>query len=86
MEKTFGYRIIIAVPLASHAGDHLEGYIWAENFGWIRLGTHTSGSPHTYANTVAANYGVNRDQSGSLSGWEFINIFTPIMRRRPGDL
>jgi biotin operon repressor len=39
--------------------DHLEGYIWAENFGWIRVGTHTGGSPHEYKNTDANNYGVN---------------------------
>jgi ELWxxDGT repeat protein len=50
-------------------GDHLEGTISAENVGWIRLGTHTGGSPHTYANTDANNYGVNRDHSGILSGY-----------------
>jgi hypothetical protein len=50
-------------------GDHLEGYIYAENIGWIRLGTHTGGSPHTYANSDANNYGVNRDPSGGLSGY-----------------
>jgi hypothetical protein len=50
-------------------GDHLEGYIWAENVGWIRLGAHTGGSPHTYDSTNAANYGVNRDQGGRLTGY-----------------
>jgi hypothetical protein len=49
--------------------DHLEGFIWAENVGWIRLGSHTGGSPHTYDNTNAANYGVNRDNSGRLYGY-----------------
>jgi len=49
--------------------DHLEGYIWAENVGWIRLGTQTSGAAHTYANTSATNYGVNNDGSGNLSGY-----------------
>ena len=34
--------------------DHLEGYAWGENIGWIRMGTHTSGDAHTYANTSAA--------------------------------
>lgn len=48
--------------------DHLEGYAWGENMGWIRLGTHTGGSPHTYANDAADNYGVNRD-GGNLSGY-----------------
>jgi len=58
----------------SHGGvtvysDHLEGYAWAENIGWIRLGTHTSGGTHTYANDAANNYGVNNDGSGVLSGY-----------------
>ena len=49
--------------------DHLEGYAWAENIGWIRLGVYGGGGPHTYANTSAANYGVNHDGSGNLSGY-----------------
>jgi hypothetical protein len=57
----------------SHGGvtvyaDHLEGYAWGENIGWIRLGSHDGGS-HTYGNTSATNYGVNRDTSGNLSGY-----------------
>jgi len=49
--------------------DHLEGFIWAENAGWIRLGTFDGGGPHTYANTSAADYGVNNDGTGLLSGY-----------------
>ena len=50
--------------------DHLEGYAWGENVGWIRLGTHTGGGSHTYGNTSASNYGVNRDTgTGALSGY-----------------
>ena len=50
--------------------DHLEGYAWAENAGWIRLGTHTGGGTHTYTNTSTTNYGVNRDTgTGALSGY-----------------
>ncbi|MDM8566952.1 fibronectin type III domain-containing protein [Candidatus Halobeggiatoa sp. HSG11] len=49
--------------------DHLEGYVWAENIGWIRLGTYTDGSTHTYANTSQTDYGVNNDGSGNLSGY-----------------
>jgi hypothetical protein len=49
--------------------DHLEGYAWGENIGWIRLGTHTGGGAHTYDNTSATDYGVNRDSSGNLSGY-----------------
>ena len=49
--------------------DHLEGYAWGENIGWIRMGTCESGSPCTYANTSAENYGVNHDGAGNLSGY-----------------
>jgi len=49
--------------------DHLEGYAWMENIGWIRLGAHTGGGSHTYANTSADNYGVNNDGNGNLSGY-----------------
>jgi hypothetical protein len=33
------------------------------------MGTHTGGSPHTYTNADAANYGVNRDHNGRLNGY-----------------
>jgi hypothetical protein len=49
--------------------DHLEGYVWAENVGLIRLGTHTSGGTHTYANSSDTDYGVNNDGTGNLSGY-----------------
>ncbi len=50
--------------------DHLEGYVWAENVGWIRLGAYTGGGSHTYANTTNTDYGVNRDATtGKLSGY-----------------
>jgi hypothetical protein len=50
--------------------DHLEGYAWAENVGWVRLGAYTGGSPHTYDNMSASDYGVNRDTgTGALSGY-----------------
>jgi hypothetical protein len=49
--------------------DHLEGYAWGENVGWIRLGTYTGCGIHTYGNTSAADYGVNRDGDGNLSGY-----------------
>ena len=50
--------------------DHLEGYAWHENLGWVRLGTHTGGGSHTYGNTTATNYGVNRDNlTAKLSGY-----------------
>jgi hypothetical protein len=49
--------------------DHLEGFVWSEAVGWIRLGTATSGAAHTYANSAANNYGVNNDGNGNLSGY-----------------
>jgi hypothetical protein len=49
--------------------DHLEGYAWAENIGWVRLGTHSTGGIHTYANASQTDYGVNHDGSGNLSGY-----------------
>jgi len=58
----------------SHGGvtvyaDHVEGYAWGENVGWIRLGSYEGGGSHTYGNTSATDYGVNRDASGHLSGY-----------------
>ena len=49
--------------------DRLEGDAWGGSIGWIRLGTHTGGSPHTYANDAADTYGVNHDGAGNLSGY-----------------
>jgi len=49
--------------------DHLEGFAWEENIGWISLGTYTGGSSHTYANSAANDYGVNNDGCGNLSGY-----------------
>jgi len=49
--------------------DHLEGYIWGEAVGWIRVGTYTVGDAHTYSNDAANTYGVNNDGSGNLSGY-----------------
>jgi len=49
--------------------DHLEGYAWGENVGWIRLGSYDGGGSHTYANDDWDTYGVNNDGSGNLSGY-----------------
>ncbi len=49
--------------------DHLEGYVWAENIGWIRLGAYSAGGSHTYANTNNSDYGVNNTTAGVLSGY-----------------
>lgn len=46
------------------------GYVWAENIGWIKLGsTPTNGS---YANTSSTNWGVNRNSRTGVTadGWD----------------
>lgn len=45
---------------------HQSGHAWGENIGWIKLGADGGGP---YANTSAADWGVNRDGSGNLSGY-----------------
>ncbi len=50
--------------------DHLEGFAYAGNIGWIRLGGPSGGdSPDYYANTDRTDWGVNRDGHGNLSGY-----------------
>jgi hypothetical protein len=49
--------------------DHLEGHAWSENGGWIKLGSYSGGGSHSYANSSASDWGVNRDASGNLSGY-----------------
>jgi hypothetical protein len=51
--------------------DHLEGFAWGENIGWIKLGIHQSENgcdPHHYQNTDHYNWGVNRN-GNLLSGY-----------------
>lgn len=48
--------------------DHLEGFAWAENCGWIKLGSHSGGGYFTYSNSNAADWGVNLNGAG-LSGY-----------------
>ena len=67
--------------------DHLEGYAWSENMGWIRLGAYTGGGNHTYTNTSTTTYGVNNNGAGNLSGYAWsTNVgwinFAPGQRRR----
>ena len=47
------------------ANGYLEGFAWAENIGFIKLG----GGSGPYANDAANTYGVNMDASGNLSGY-----------------
>lgn len=49
--------------------DHLEGFAWGQNIGWVKLGSHSGGGAHSYANTSASDWGVNQDGAGNLSGY-----------------
>ena len=49
------------------ANGYLKGFVWAENIGWIKLGAGSGAGP--YANTSAADWGVNMDAAGNLSGY-----------------
>ena len=46
---------------------HLRGAIWAENVGWIRLGSGPADG-FAYANIDNTDYGVNVAPGGALSG------------------
>lgn len=48
--------------------DHLEGFAWAENVGWVKLGSYSSGGYHHYANSTATDWGVNLN-GAALSGY-----------------
>ena len=65
--------------------DHLEGYAWGENVGWIKMGTHTGGGEHTYGNTSAADYGVNRTITNTLTGYAWGTNVGWINFDPPGD-
>jgi len=43
--------------------DHLEGYAWLENIGWVKTGSYSGGGTHTYTNLTATDWGVNLDGS-----------------------
>lgn len=46
----------------------LAGYAYAANFGWIHFGSGHPGNGHSYANGVIADYGVNMNPAGELTG------------------
>lgn len=53
------------------ANGYLEGSVWTENVGWIKLGVGSG----PYANTGTADWGVNMDASGNLSGCAWSSHF-----------
>ncbi len=57
--------------VSAGANGYLSGYAWAENVGWIKLGSGTG----PYANTGPTDWGVNMDASGNLSGFAWSSHF-----------
>lgn len=47
------------------------GYIWSPNVGWISLGSGNPANGWSYANDSAADWGVNHDEEGNLSGYAY---------------
>lgn len=47
----------------------LSGFAWSENVGWINFGDGSPANGVYYSNTVAGDFGVNRDSFGNLSGY-----------------
>jgi hypothetical protein len=47
---------------------YLSGCIWGENIGWINIGNGPTDGV-AYANTSAADFGVNISSTGALSGF-----------------
>lgn len=56
----------VAIHYEEGTGGWLSGHVWAENIGWIVMGS-PSGGP--YANTTGDNWGVNLSPDGKLSGY-----------------
>jgi hypothetical protein len=48
-----------------------SGYLWAANAGWIYLGDGSPDDGIRYQNTLAADFGVNHDGVGNLSGYAY---------------
>lgn len=47
---------------------YCTGYVWSANGGWIGLGSGRPANGYRYANNSAADWGVNHDGEGRLSG------------------
>ena len=56
----------VTIHYSEGGGGWLSGHLWAENIGWIVVGS-AGGGP--YANTTAENWGVNLAGGGGLSGY-----------------
>ena len=51
--------------------DILAGLIWSANCGWIYLGDGSPDNGPQYQNNSAADFGVNLDAAGNLSGFAY---------------
>lgn len=49
----------------------LSGYAYGANVGWISFGDGSPANGHAYANTSAADCGVNQSGFGTLSGYAY---------------
>lgn len=47
---------------------YLSGHAWSANTGWIQFGDGSPANGYAYANTSAADFGVNHDGAGNLAG------------------
>lgn len=56
----------VTIHFSEETGGWLTGHVWADNIGWIVMGS-PGGGP--YANSTAENWGVNLAVDGKLSGF-----------------
>ena len=49
----------------------LSGHLWSANCGWISLGSGSPANGFRYQNNGAADFGVNVNPNGSLSGYAY---------------
>jgi len=47
---------------------YCAGYVYSANVGWISLGSGSPANGYAYANTSAADFGLNTDAEGNLRG------------------
>ena len=55
----------------------LSGYAWAENIGWVKLGSGTG----PYDNTTSANWGVNKDSVWPAVAERYTGLCTAQMKQ-----
>ena len=59
-------------PFGVVIGEYVcSGYAYGANVGWINFGSGTAANGVYYANTSAADFGVNQDGTGRLTGYAY---------------